>query len=147
MKHRLVVMILFGLCLSGFAQNGTAKRSDGSTCVALPCIVASISALDQATPVNPTALIAPEASGLFRVTVYMESSPVQGSHWGLSFGYTDDLKTRSTAISQVHPAQVASFTDIFRNVAGQPITYAVKGPNSPPPGATYDLFITVEQLQ
>lgn len=147
MKHCLVVMIVFGLCVSGLAQAGKARRSDGTECAALPCVVASVALLDQTTPVNSTPLVTPAAGGLFRVTVYMESSPTLGSHWGLSFGYTDDLNTRNTAVFQIHPAQVSAFTEILRDVAGQPITYSVKAPSNPPPGASYDLFVTVEQLQ
>jgi len=88
----------------------------------------------------------PTTDGLFRVTFYMESIPLTGTLWDLSFKYTDDLKARNTPVWQVHGGQIADFTYIFREVAGQPITYTVAGGNNPP-GASYDLFITVEQLQ
>ena len=137
MKYCLAVLILLGLSVSGFAQ---------LQCTAFPCTIASVSLTDQTVPVSATPLVTPTTSGLFRVTFYFESSAIQGSVWGLSFKYTDDLATRSTAVWQAHPGQWANFAYVFRDVAGQPITYTVAQLKSGA-GANYDLFITVEQLQ
>ena len=144
MKNFVFAVFLLALTTVGFAQD--ARRSADGTCVVFPCVVATLSVTNQTVPVSETALFTPTTSGLFRVTFYMESSPVRGSDWGLQFKYTDDLKTRSEPVWQATPGNLASFNYVFRVVAGQPITYAVTQVKIGE-GAYYDLFITVEQLQ
>ena len=146
MKYRLLAMILLTSAVSGVAQ--TAARQNASPpCAAFPCVVASISLANQTTAVSQTPIITATADGLFRVTYYLESSHIQGSTWGVAFSWTDDLKTESTGIFEAHAGSISAGTWISRVIAGQPITYAVTAGIRNPPGASYSLFITVEQLQ
>jgi hypothetical protein len=144
MKNCVLTIFLLALTTAGFAQE--ARRASDGTCVVFPCVVATLSVTNQTAAVSETALFTPTTSGLFRVTYYMESSPILASVWGLQFKYADDLKVRSEPVVRVNPGQSPSFSLMFRDVAGQPITYAVTQIKSSP-DAYYDLFITVEQLQ
>ena len=144
MKNFVLAVFLLALTTVGFAQD--ARRSADGTCAVFPCVVATLSVTNQTVPVSETALFTPTTSGLFRVTVYMESSAIQGSVWSLQFKNTDDLKKRSGSIVQVAPGQLLSGVSVYRDVAGQPITYTVAQVKVGE-GAFYDLFVTVEQLQ
>jgi hypothetical protein len=106
MKTNLLLVLLLGLTTLGSAQSAKAIRSDGTACAALPCVVANVSLTDQTSPIAQTALFSPTIGGLFRVTSYLESSRVQGSTWGIAYGWTDDLKTWSTeGFSKLMPDQ------------------------------------------
>jgi hypothetical protein len=148
MKHCLVVVLLLVLSAPGFAQTAKAKKADGTECAALPCVVASVSLTNQTEPITPTTLFAPATSGLFHVTYYLESSHVNGSVWYISFKWTDDLKTRGTGSFGANPGGISgqSLSWNFRCVAGQPIQYSVTGQDNSG-GQSFDLFVTVEQLQ
>lgn len=148
MKKFMLGMVLFGFSVSGFAQNGKVKRSDGTECTSFPCLVATVSLTDQISPIPQTVLFTSPTGGLFRVTEYLESSRVQGSTWGLTLNWTDDLKTWSTGVFTTHAGSIGSGTWIMRAVTGKPITYSVStGQQLPPPEASFNLFITVEELQ
>jgi len=147
MKKYFALLMMLGLCVSGFAQTAKARRADGTECAALPCVVASVSLLDQTAPFPQTALLTSTTGGLFRVTQYLESSHIKGSTWGVTFGWTDDLKTWSTGVFQAHAGSISAGTWVVRIIPGQSITYAVTQGNNNPPGTSYYLFVTVEQLQ
>ena len=130
----LAILILFGLSTSGFGQTGT-----------LPCVVASLSLTDQTQSVSKVPIFTSGVSGLFRVSFYLDSSRIRGSVWYLDFNWTDDLRPRRIG-SYIANAGTETFTQFpIRAVAGQPITYTVTEQTNIQ--ASYDLFITVEQLQ
>jgi len=146
MKKYFALLMMLGLCVSGFAQTTKARRADGTECASLPCVVASISLTDQTSPVSQVPLIVPGADGLYRVTFYLESSHVKGSVWGISFNWTDDLRNWTTENYFALAGTEYSWMLNLRALAGEPISYTITRKNNPP-GATYSLFVTVEQLQ
>lgn len=147
MKQHVLVATLFVLCATGLAQNGAARRNGAPICGSLPCIVASVSLTDQTAPIPPTTLVTPAANGLFRVTYYLESSRVQGSVWGVSFNWRDEMKTRTTGTLQAQAGTITAGTIAVRSITGHAITYTASAGGTPPPDASYNLFITVEQVQ
>ena len=137
MKRSLVVLFVLALSLSGFAH---------AQCAAFPCVVASVSLVDQTEPVR-TAVFTPTNSGLFRVTVYMEASHTPSSHWDLFFYWKDDLRPTGMGLGSPMGGQILTNSFNVRAIAGGPISYILKKGKNTPPEATYNLFITVEQLQ
>jgi hypothetical protein len=146
MKQLVAVAILMGLSCICFAQAANT-RGNGTTCAALPCEVASVSVVAQTVTVPLTTLFTPAADGLFRISVYMSSSPTQGSTWAYALFWTDDVKARNSGRQQLSPGTFSSFSAPVRALAGQPLSYSVSAGASNPPGANYNLSITVEQLQ
>jgi hypothetical protein len=146
---RLGFLALLLTCISSLpvtAEDTGQRINEPSSCATLPCVVASISLQGQTAPVAETAVFIPSTSGLFRITAYIESSAMNGSQWGLQFKYTDDLRGRSAALYQVHPGDSESIVYNIRDVAGQPINYTVSELKNWT-GGSYDLFITVEEIQ
>lgn len=146
MKQCLIAMVVLVLCVSGLAQTRKAIRSDGTECAALPCVAASVALTDQTATVPPTQLIAPADGGLFRITYYIESSRMRGSTWFLQFFWRDDIKTRAFLNGGAGPGSYGSLSLVTRVAPGHAITYSVTD-NSNPPGTSYNLFVSVEQLQ
>lgn len=147
MKIWMSLLILLGLSLTCIAQNGKARRSDGTECTAFPCVVATVSLTDQASPTGPIALVTPTTGGLYQLIYYLESERVKGSVWGVTFAWTDDLKTNSSGLFQVAAGNASTYTYNMRGVAGQPITYAISRGQGNPGGNTYNIFISVVQIQ
>jgi hypothetical protein len=108
--------------------------------------VATVSLTDQTSAESKIPLITAATDGLYRVTFYLESSRVKGSVWGVSFNWTDDLKTWNTPNFEALGGTVYASSLNFRVLAGQPIAYTVTKGNSQT-GTSYSLFVTVEQLQ
>ena len=102
MNKHVLSLVLLGICASVSAQNVKARKADGTACAQLPCVVASVTAIDQSAAVASTVLFTPDEDGLFRVTYYLESAHVKGSTWGVGFGWTDDVKARNTGVFQAH---------------------------------------------
>jgi hypothetical protein len=146
MKQLVTLAILLSLTSLGFAQARNA-RGETTTCATLPCEVASVSVTAQTTTVPLTTLFTPSADGLFRISVYMSSSPSAGSTWAYALFWTDDIKARNSGRQQLSPGVFSSLSVPVRGLAGQPLSYSISAGASNPPGATYNLSITVEQLQ
>lgn len=149
MKHCLVVIIALGLCVSGLAQTGRAVRGDGAQCTALPCVVASVSLTNQSQKALQIPLFTPSSDGLYRVSAYMRTSTGtnQRASWQLTLGWTDELGTNVSG-SSIGPDSFLPITLVVRDIGGQPLAYSVK-PHGGGQGVgmTYDLFVTVEQVQ
>jgi hypothetical protein len=151
MKHYLVAMAVFVLCISGMAQTRKAIRSDGTECPTLPCVIASVTLTDQSTAALRVPIFTPTSDGIFRISSYMTTSDgtVKRAYWELSLGWTDNLATRSALALDVFPNGVAGATQLQSTVAGQPLTYTVKphGGGGGVGGMTYNLRLILEQLQ
>jgi hypothetical protein len=143
---KLALCLLVTLTANIANAQSTGLKND-TQCAVLPCVVESVSLVDQSSPINTTALVNPLTSGLYRVTYYLESSAIKGSVWGVSFNWTDDVKPHSSGNYVAYAGASSTYTFVMRAVAGQPITYAVTEGNGNPGGTTFDLFVTVEQLQ
>ena len=131
MKRSLVVLFVLALSLTGFAQ---------AECAAFPCVVASVALTDQTTPAE-VPIFTPTESGLFRISFYF----IQGARWILGFDWTDGHRLQSFKWYQGPVNQPIGTSLVVRGVAGRPLSYRVR--KSQDNQGTYDLFITVEQLQ
>jgi hypothetical protein len=111
----------------------------------------------------PTTIFTPETDGLFRITLYEDQTDsitpckphIVCGHLAPIFGYTDDRGRQQSLVPvpyfqfQGCPCgQPVSASAIARVKSGTPIRYAVQpfggGDDN---GSTYELFLTVEQLQ
>jgi hypothetical protein len=139
----LVVAFLVGLSVSGFGQEA---GNVSSPCASFPCIVASISLINQTASVSHVPIYTPTTSGLFRVTYYLESDIHGiGGFWIFSWNWTDDLKTETPSPIYLEPGGYLNYgVPGMRVLAGHPITYTVTNEGH---GGSYSLFATVEQLQ
>lgn len=131
----LIVLLIVLVSVAAFGQS--------------PVIVAQVSVLNQNSRIPPTILVTPVTSGIYRISVYMVASKISTSHWSLGLSWTDEVQDQNTPHFWVQvPANVFSTyshaTQIVRAVAGKPINYSVAGNAR---GVTYNLFITVEQLE
>ncbi len=143
MKRCLLLgTFLIALCASGFGQEA---KNESSPCASFPCIVASVSLINQTESVYQVPIYTPPTSGLFRVVYYEESSGSGIGFWNFTWNWTDDLKTETFGPYELYPGDY--FNDGIwgmRVLAGTPITYTVTrvvGTGS------YSLYATVEQLQ
>jgi len=132
---RLLVLVVLGLSAGAFAQ-----------CAAFPCVVASVSLPSQHQTIPFTPLLTPATSGVYRISVYMTSAFANGGTWSAEFNWRDDRHPSLTKVQIPGLGEAYSqTTTIVRAVAGYAIGYQVNESNSPQ--FSYDLFITVEQLQ
>jgi hypothetical protein len=150
MKRYLVLLFLFGLSVSGLAQ--TAKtRSETTQCAAFPCVVASVQLTNQSQQALQVPIYTPPADGLFRISAYEETQEingVSGGFWRFTFGWTDPLLHRTIQGDVYNDSWSVLWAPInIRAVAGQPIAYSVKPGGGNPGVTTWNLYITVEQLQ
>jgi hypothetical protein len=142
MKRSLVALFVLAMSLSGFAN---------AQCAAFPCVVASVSLTDQTTAASEVPIYTPPVNGLFRISAYEDTKeirPMKKAYWKFVFGWTDGVKARTIVGSVYTNGWSALWAPIIvRAMAGQPIAYSVR----PGPGnngaSSYDLYITVEQIQ
>ena len=136
----LVAALLIALSVSGFGQEA---KNESVPWASFPCIVASVSLINQTVSVSQVPIYTPTTSGLFRITYYEESSQVGFGMWNFSWNWTDDLKKETKGPWVLYPG--GYFNDGIpgmRVLAGRAMTYTVTGN-----GGSYNLFATVEQLQ
>jgi hypothetical protein len=137
MKRYLSLVFLFGLSLSASAQ----------TCTTFPCVVASVSLTNQSQRIAPTPIFTPPASGVFRVSAYMSASTgPKNAEWELFVSWTDDLGLKFSVLD----ARENGFNDlslVVQAVGGQPLLYQTGHTRGGLREMTYNLFITVEQLE
>jgi len=151
MKKYFALLMMLGLCVSGFAQTPKARRADGTECAALPCVVASVSLMDQNQPIPATPAFTPITDGVFRVSAYITTSSGSNkrAEWVTFAGWTDAHGAKQLGL--VSATQNSSMGQglVVQGVGGQPLLYQSKpaGGGGGVGGMTYDLFITVEQLQ
>ncbi len=137
---RLLALLMIAFSASAFAQ-----------CAAFPCVVASVSLTNQAQAIPATAIFTPRANGVFRISSYISTSngTNKNATWEAFEGWTDDIGPRQGGFIFAVPNIDSSSTWVAQAVAGQPLLYQTKlyrtlGGSG---GMTYNLFITVEQLQ
>lgn len=90
----------------------------------------------------------PTTSGVYRVSVYLAGGAIAPTgKWKARIHWTDEDGARSTPRDWaiLGKDQVVSATQIIRAIAGRPIVYFVGRTESPT--FSYNLFITVEQLE
>jgi hypothetical protein len=151
MKRYLLLTILFGVSVSGFAQNGKAKRSDGTECATLPCVIATVSLTDQSQAIPVTTIFTPTTDGAFRITVYISTSPGTNKRatWTIYLGWTDLHGAKETPFISAGQNGDSSGNIMVQAVGGQPLLYQVKpmGGGGGVGGMTYDILVAVEQIQ
>jgi hypothetical protein len=128
---------------------------------AFPRVVAKVRLTNLTQPIPSTTILNVPRTGLYRVSSYMAMTmPVTNSQdsWCLFLNWTDEVGVESNQfsgllLSNVPPIDYAtSFYGNFQPplpieaIAGTPITYYTFGPTDGS-GGTYELFITVEQVQ
>lgn len=138
---RLLALLVIGFSASAFAQ-----------CASFPCVVASATLTNQTQPVPATPVFTPTTSGLFRVTAYMTTSTgTTNAYWDIEAGWTDNHGFKKGAfLGAASQNQASTYPGILvQDLAGQPLLYQtiLHGGGKGSGGMTYDLYITVEQLQ
>ena len=141
MKQRLLLSIFLVVsCVRGFAQQPNRQNA---SCSSFPCIVASISLVNQSMSVSQVPIYTPATSGVFRVSYYFEADAQGiGGEWSLNFGWTDDLRPENDHGGViVYPGQYVSYVLPVRDLGGHPITYSVMGNTG-----SYNLYVVMEQV-
>jgi hypothetical protein len=147
MKRYLILLSLLSLAASAFGQTGKAKRSDGSECTAFPCIVATVSLTNQSQALTSTPIFTPVANGIFRLSAYLSAAANshQGDYVSVFVGWTDELGAKKgVAVANQGSSNAQYATFVVQDIGGQPLLYQTKPIEG---GMTYNLLITVEQLQ
>ena len=140
-RHLLPLIFLVAFCVNGFAQHA---NSQNAPCPSFPCIVASISLLNQTVSVSQVPIYTPATNGVFRVTYYFEPNARGiGGSWLLTFGWRDDVKQETIPPVLVQSGSYVSYALPVRDLAGYPIVYSVMSNT----GGSYSLFVIVEQVQ
>jgi hypothetical protein len=141
MKRSLVGLFVLALSLGGFAH---------AQCVAFPCVVASVSLTNQSKPIPATSIYTPPVSGLFRISAYLSlaRSHTQNQYWDVLLRWTDDNGMMQAASGHTTERSSNAFmaTAVVQDLGGEPIRYKTT-PGGEARGQSYNLFITVEQLQ
>ena len=147
-RNTLLVLFLFGLSISGFAQK---TKNETTSCTALPCVVATVSLANQSTSATQVPLYTPPVDGTFRISVYMTTSADDNNdaYWVALFGWTDELATRNNWSIYIHQSNYVGQSIVANDLAGKPLAYSVR-PHAGGIGGsnmTYNLTIVVEQLR
>jgi hypothetical protein len=139
MKYWLLVLgCLIALSVSAFGQEATPASSP---CQTLPCIVASISLINQTESVNQVPIYTPSATGFFRISYYEEVVGAIGV-FTFTWNWNDDVRRETFGPFQENAGQYFNAgIPGMRVLAGTPITYTVTG------HGIYNLVAIVEQLQ
>lgn len=137
-------------CLILFFSVGLSAVASAQTCSSFPCIVATVTLMDQSAAIPNTPIFTPSANGIFRITAYLSTtaSTNKGARWSILTGWTDENGFRygyGDAFSGGSDANTA--TSVARDLAGQPLLYSTRLYQTGGTPMTYNLFITVEQLQ
>jgi hypothetical protein len=152
MKKTSVALICFvmGLCSVCFGQKAT---------LLVPMIVAQRSLTGQTGDIPTTTLLTPRKSGLFRISLYGIPTATDGdSRFDVYFTYSDDAgpepyylhdywfgayQTGCNVSTQPYGPFDCYYSAVLRAVAKVPIQFTVTTYGT----LTYDLFMTMEQLQ
>jgi hypothetical protein len=117
-----------------------------------PVIVAQVSLLNQQNTIPTTTLVTPATNGVYRVSAYLIGSKYDNQNeWNVGLLWKDEIGQEKTIQNWLIAPnnQIPLYSQamqILRATAGNPITYHV-GVLGTPRGVTYNLFITVEQLE
>jgi hypothetical protein len=129
---------------------------------AFPRVVGSVRLTNLTQPIGNARILNAPRTGLYRVSGYtaMTTTGNPASGWTLYLDWTDEAGAENStlgllAADQVPPNDYANFQGgtgylpppvPIEAIAGTPLTYSVVGP-ADGSGGTYELFISVEQLQ
>jgi hypothetical protein len=140
-RHLLISTFLLVVCASG---SGQQANNQSSPCPSFPCVVASVSLLNQTESVHQVPIYTPTTTGFFRVS-YLEQMGTLGiGTWTFTWNWTDDVRYETFGPFQLSPITYFNAgIPGMRVLAGHPITYSVTGNGV----GSYNLFATVEQLQ
>jgi hypothetical protein len=144
-----VVMSFSSLCLGQKAS------------LLFPVIVAQRALTGQTSNIPPTTLLKPKKSGLFRISAYGIPTATDQSSEEVSvdFTYSDDVGpvdqpfdifaggTGCLLVGNENRNWNCTYSVVIRAVAGVPIQFATTIMCDGSCNVTYDLFITMEQLQ
>jgi len=137
-SYRLVVM------------SGTASTFSYMAISASPNIVAQVALTNQAANIPLTRLLTPHATGLYRVSGYMDCSGDTLNVAEFELSWTDPTGNANLgslgAVSNCTNNSPITWSYTVLDTKGSPLSYAVGGGISFPP-FSYDLFFTVERLQ
>jgi hypothetical protein len=127
-----------------------------------PNLVASIRLTNQTQAIPTTLILNAPRTGLYRVSTYMAlTEPGSGSNpiWALGISWTDEAGVENGCMAEIlgyqvppgdYGSQEGGVTPQeaipVEAITGTPITYSVTRTDSGT-GGTYELFITVEELQ
>jgi hypothetical protein len=123
---------------------------------AFPVVVAKAKRTNVTVPIAKTTLFTPAVDGTFRISVYMVTTVGNGNPntaWQSTLAWSDDAGNWSdTAFVAVFTAKPQNSCCTLSNVtieakAGTPISYSVHSVGGETSGTTYEIFVTVEQLQ
>jgi|HubBroStandDraft_2_1064218.scaffolds.fasta_scaffold170402_2 hypothetical protein len=149
------LLVVAGLSVSSAAQNKPAK--DLRIHRFFPTIVAQVALTAQTASIPTTTLITPKQSGLYRLSAYaVPTATVGESEVLFFFVYADNAgpetlffpvlaNNQTGCVGQPGASPDCSFISVVRDNAGVPLTFSATVPQGS--DLTYDLFITVEQLQ
>ncbi|MBA3913083.1 MAG: hypothetical protein H0X25_04330 [Acidobacteriales bacterium] len=139
---KLVCLVVFSLIV---------LASGAALALSSPQIVAQASLLNQNSKIVGAPLFTPTTNGAYRVSAYLVVAAFQSQKvWALQINWIDDVQREQTPSGWLQAPSSAMLlngqaTTIVRAIAGQPITFNVWPMNQPK--TSYDLFITVEQLE
>jgi hypothetical protein len=152
MRNTMLSVVVVSAVLStiGSAQNNPTK--DFRIRRFFPTIVAQVALTGQTASIPKTTLLTPKRNGLYRISLYaVPTATVGESAVDFQFMYGDDAGQEFITFSILANSVIGcvgngcSFTSIARDNAGVPLTFYAAVPSDSQ--ITYDLFITVEQLQ
>jgi hypothetical protein len=120
-----------------------------------PTVVAQVALAGQTAPIPPTTILTPQTNGSYRVSAYIVTTTpaTNGDPIYLNLTYTDDSGGKTLTILYLNsgtffPNNEAEVVFAVRANAGIPLAYSIScDPYCSGFDATYELFLTVEQLQ
>jgi len=117
-----------------------------------PVIVAQLTLLNQNNQIPPTVLLTPATHGIYRVSAYMTELATKFTvgTYNLVLNWSDEAggpEQSPPSWVELPANRYSSGTLIVRSVAGKSIQYYVNGSNGTKTNFSYNLFITVEQLE
>jgi hypothetical protein len=127
-------------------------------------IVATLSLYNQSAAIPAATILTPRKDGLYRISLFWDTiTPLDNaSFWCGQFNWTDaggaqnNSSTLHTASNDQGNNNYSPWVSTFKANGGIPVTFSVIasgssstcGLGSPSPiGSTYELFLTIEQLQ
>jgi hypothetical protein len=127
-----------------------------------PRVVASVRLTNQTQQIPTTTILNAPRTGLYRVSTYMAMTTpgLAQANWELNLSWTDEAGVESNLYTELGAKQIPPSDYAYPRfvpgitppslqieaIAGTPINYVVGG-STFGDGGTYELFISVEQLQ
>jgi hypothetical protein len=159
------MMYKAALCALAVFLAGTIGLSDLTSTSTLPKVVAKVAITGRTTAIPTTNLVTPTANGLYRVSAYGVVTSPNGNtgFWVLNLNWKDNYgsETCYNGTPQGTTCSLLSINSnwenygeyrwaqngwVIRDNAGAPISFLVIDQGGAA-GSTYDLFVTVEQLE